>query len=62
MKAGVYKFEKEVFNHVSSESKDLITSLLNLTPALRPSCDEILTHPWLQKESIECLKPLSDLN
>ena len=41
----------EFFNHIniSDEFKNLINSLISLTPAKRLSIDEILKHPWLIK-------------
>lgn len=41
----------EYFNHIniSDEFKNLINSLISLTPAKRLSIDEILKHPWLIK-------------
>ena len=47
------KFNKfwEFFNYIdiSNEFKDLINSLISLTPAKRLSIEEILKHPWLIK-------------
>ena len=41
----------EFFNHIdiSNEFKDLINSLISITPSKRLSTDEILKHPWLIK-------------
>ena len=50
IKKGVFNFKPNSFSLVSSEAKDLISRLLVLDPAKRPSCKEILAHPWFLKE------------
>jgi hypothetical protein len=37
------------FEHVSDEAKDLIKSLLEVQPLLRPTAAQCLAHPWFQK-------------
>ena len=39
----------QVFDHVSVEAKDLIKSLLEVQPLLRPTAAQCLAHPWFQK-------------
>jgi hypothetical protein len=35
---------------VSEDLKELIGSILNPSPYLRPSLSEVVTHPWVQRE------------
>jgi serine/threonine protein kinase len=44
---GEVSFEYPTWARVSSEAKDLIRRLLNKDPALRPSAEDVLNHPWL---------------
>jgi len=39
----------QVFDHVSAEAKDLVKSLLEVQPLLRPTAAQCLAHPWFQK-------------
>ena len=47
--AKFWEFFQDV--EISEEFKDLINSLINITPSKRLSCEEILKHPWLKKHS-----------
>lgn len=38
------------YNALSSEAQDLISQLLRGKPEERPSAEEVLKHPWVQKE------------
>jgi hypothetical protein len=38
-----------VFDHVSAEAKELVKSLLEVQPLLRPTAAQCLVHPWFQK-------------
>uniref|UniRef100_A0A1I8B102 non-specific serine/threonine protein kinase n=1 Tax=Meloidogyne hapla TaxID=6305 RepID=A0A1I8B102_MELHA len=38
---------------VSREARELLTQCLNFDPFLRPSLEQLLTHPWLTKTEIE---------
>ncbi|KAI9138056.1 kinase-like domain-containing protein, partial [Paraphysoderma sedebokerense] len=40
-------FHHKYWSHISDTAKDFISQLLNPDPSLRPSCAEILQHPWL---------------
>ncbi len=38
-----------VFDHVSAEAKELVKSLLEVQPLLRPTAAQCLVHPWFQR-------------
>lgn len=40
----------------SEDFMNLVTSLLSLKPTERPTIDEILSHPWMQKRSTKIKK------
>lgn len=44
--AGVFS---RIPNHYSTELSDIINSMLKLNPSLRPSTDDILNNPIVQK-------------
>uniref|UniRef100_A0A914HCA6 phosphorylase kinase n=1 Tax=Globodera rostochiensis TaxID=31243 RepID=A0A914HCA6_GLORO len=44
---GRYEFDKEQWESVSEEAKDLIRRLLMVNPAVRISSRECLSHPWM---------------
>ena len=39
--------------NISNEAKNLLNRLLDKNPEKRPTCDEILNHPWLKNNNIE---------
>ncbi|KAJ1969918.1 hypothetical protein IWQ62_000319 [Dispira parvispora] len=47
--SGHYEFDPEHWSHISDEAKNLITSLLQFDPDLRPTAAESLAHPWFRK-------------
>lgn len=50
IKKGKFQFKSKIWSVVSSEAKDLITSMLILDPQERPSCLEVLNHKWFNKD------------
>lgn len=48
-----YTLDEEQFDNVSSEGKNFVRTLLVLDPALRPTAEECLSHPWITKFQIE---------
>lgn len=47
---GHYKFEPlEIWDNVSKEAKDFISSLLEVDPANRPTSRQLMRNPWLQR-------------
>ena len=60
IKMNAYSFPDHIT--ISSQSRDLITKILNLDPSKRPTLDEILEHPFLHLgNSIPKLLPASTL-
>lgn len=47
----------ELPEHLSLESRDLISQLLNKNPILRPSADEVCQHPWFRDLNCGVLSP-----
>ncbi|XP_003388109.1 PREDICTED: MAP kinase-interacting serine/threonine-protein kinase 1-like [Amphimedon queenslandica] len=47
---GQYSFPQEIWASISSEAKDLISSLLQRDVRKRLSADEVLAHPWIKTE------------
>jgi serine/threonine protein kinase len=45
--SGKFAFHNEEWKSISPSVKELITSMLTLDPALRPSAKEVLNHPWM---------------
>ncbi|KAH9947955.1 Pkinase-domain-containing protein, partial [Amylocystis lapponica] len=45
------EFHERYWANVSAEAKDFIKSLLNPDPALRPTADAALKHPWLVSQA-----------
>ena len=41
-------FEEKQWASVSDTCKDLIRSMLNKEPALRPDIETVLNHPWFK--------------
>ena len=50
IKKGAFTFKNRVWTVISAEAKDLIIKMLQLDPDKRPSCREVLSHPWFNKE------------
>ena len=48
-----YKFESPWWDNVSKEAKDFITSILKIDAKERPTVDECLQHPWLNKKLLD---------
>lgn len=48
IRKGDYEFHEEYWGTVSSEAKDLISSLLTVDPNLRLSADAALENPWIR--------------
>ena len=46
-----YTFYPQLFDKISVEAKDLIQKCLKVEPSERISAEEIVNHPWLQKDS-----------
>mmetsp|Transcript_12675 Transcript_12675/g.25022 ORF Transcript_12675/g.25022 Transcript_12675/m.25022 type:complete len:113 (-) Transcript_12675:74-412(-) len=44
---GEFQFDSPFWDPVTAEAKDLITQMLTLDPAQRPSAAALLSHPWL---------------
>ena len=47
---GKFAFKSKIWNLISAEAKDLISMMLTLDPQKRPSCREVLSHPWFSKD------------
>ena len=43
-------FHEQYWDNVSEEAKDLISKMLTVDPAERPSAAELLHHPWLHHD------------
>ncbi|KAJ8923295.1 hypothetical protein NQ315_001853 [Exocentrus adspersus] len=52
--SGNYVMEPSSWSSISSAAKDLVRKMLNTDPNKRISVDEILRHPWLEKDV--CMK------
>jgi polo-like kinase 1 len=59
IRANSYAFPRDV--HISSNAKRLISTILNSTPELRPSCDDILNHAFFSQSSFPKHLPLTSL-
>jgi calcium-dependent protein kinase len=46
-----FQFKSKIWNVVSAEAKELITSMLIIDPLQRPSCREVLSHRWFNKDN-----------
>lgn len=53
IKTADYEFNPECWSTVSAEAMDLIEKLLKVDASERPTVDEALIHPWLEKPSAE---------
>lgn len=49
IRACAYDFKDPAWELVSDEAKDFVTWLLTPDPEKRPSAEQALQHPWLQK-------------
>ena len=47
IRKGQYEFHEEYWGQVSSDAKDLISSLLTVSPARRLGADESLANRWI---------------
>jgi calcium/calmodulin-dependent protein kinase I len=47
IKAGIYGFPVELWDHISVEAKDFISHLIEYEPKKRYTCDEALGHKWI---------------
>lgn len=50
IKKGKFQFKSKIWNVISSEAKSLITYMLVIDPQQRPSCREVLSHRWFNKD------------
>lgn len=50
IKVGEFNFSREIWSRISRHAKDIIKKMLNIDPTRRPSCSEILEHPWFKYE------------
>ncbi|KAM3135846.1 hypothetical protein pb186bvf_012099 [Paramecium bursaria] len=51
--SGRFQFHADEWSKVSQQAKDLITKMLNKDVELRPSAEQVLQDPWMQKENNE---------
>jgi calcium-dependent protein kinase len=49
---GKLDFSAPPWPQISDAAKDLVTSMLDLNPAARPTTDQMLKHPWLQEHGV----------
>ena len=49
VRIGDFNFNHDNWNSVSSEAKELIAKMMTRDTRLRPSAEECLNHPWIQK-------------
>jgi calcium-dependent protein kinase len=50
---GQFAFPSEEWSNISNEAKDLVSKMLKYDPAERPSCSELLKHPWFDNANKE---------
>ncbi len=50
IRKGQYEFHPEYWGNVSTDAKDMISSLLTVNPARRLTADEALKHKWILLE------------
>jgi calcium-dependent protein kinase len=50
IKKGKFSFKSKIWSVISPEAKNLIEKMLTQNPDKRPSCREVLSHPWFIKE------------
>jgi calcium-dependent protein kinase len=51
VRRGQFSFSSKIWSVISSEAKNLISQMLTLDPATRPSCREVLSHAWFNKDN-----------
>lgn len=49
VKTGLIQFQHPVFKHVPDEVIELIKSMCEVDPTKRPSAEQALNHPWVQR-------------
>jgi serine/threonine protein kinase len=60
---GDYKFHDNSWSHISPEARDFIRCLLCPDPLQRPTCEEALSHPWLNdRQNLEIRSKRANLN
>lgn len=47
---GQFSFDEKTWKNISSSAKQLISSLLEVDPNMRPTAQEIVEHPWVRGE------------
>jgi serine/threonine protein kinase len=52
IRGGVFEFDEEFWNNITSEAKGFISSVLKVDPAERLSANEALAHKWFALEDI----------
>lgn len=52
IKKGKFSFKSKNWDRISKEAKDLIEKMLTYNPEQRPSCREVLNHPWFLREEV----------
>mmetsp|Transcript_142627 Transcript_142627/g.246878 ORF Transcript_142627/g.246878 Transcript_142627/m.246878 type:complete len:529 (+) Transcript_142627:106-1692(+) len=61
VKEGSFEFKSPDWDNISQGAKNLVTQMLTVDPALRPSAEVLLTSPWLKfKGAIETVALKSD--
>lgn len=53
IRRGEYEFHEEYWGTVSHEAKDLISSLLQVDPAMRLTADQALDNPWIRRDDAD---------
>ena len=60
---GDYKFHDNSWSHISPDARDFIRCLLCPDPLQRPTCEEALSHPWLNdRQNLEIRSKRANLN
>ena len=60
IKCNDYSFPNEI--NLSTEAKDLISSIFKVNPSLRPTLNEIMDHPFMNKYEFPKYLPMSTLS
>lgn len=50
IKKGSFSFKAKIWTLITAEAKDLITQMLTMDPDKRPSCRQVLSHPWFLRD------------
>jgi len=61
IRSGKFAFKSNIWQLITSEAKDLITQMLTLNPDKRPSCRQVLSHPWFLKDQDVSINSLTYL-